>query len=124
MISSKGEGVVQTLMVGLGERSYPIRIGSGILASLGHHLRDALHARRYAVISDNHVAALYGGQVLQALQAAELEGELFTFSAGEASKNLANIEQLASRQVAGLVINTGKFISKVPPKAIAVVEIK
>ena len=96
MISSKGEGVVQTLMVGLGERSYPIRIGSGILASLGHHLRDALHARRYAVISDNHVAALYGGQVLQALQAAELEGELFTFSAGEASKNLANIEQLAS----------------------------
>ncbi len=86
----------QTLTVGLGERSYPIHIGSGLIATLGKCLRQRLQASRYAVISDDRVAALYGGQALQALQAAELEGELFTFPAGEASKHLASIGQLAS----------------------------
>lgn len=86
---------MHTLTVGLGERSYPIHIGSAILTLLGHLLKEALPAHRYAVISDNRVATLYGAQVLQALQAAQLEGELFTFPAGEASKHLASIEQLA-----------------------------
>ena len=87
---------MHTLTVGLGERSYPIYIGSGILATLGHLLKEALPPRRYAIISDEQVAALYGAQVVQALQAAQLEGELFTFPAGEASKHLATIEHLAS----------------------------
>lgn len=87
---------MHTLAVGLGERSYPIYIGSGILATLGHLLKEVMQPRRYAIISDEQVAALYGAQVVQALQAAQLEGELFTFPAGEASKHLATIEHLAS----------------------------
>lgn len=86
----------QILTVGLGERSYPIHIGSGILPRLGQYLRERLHSRRYAIVSDHRVAALYGEQVLQSLRAAGLEGELCTFPAGEASKELASIAQLAS----------------------------
>lgn len=97
MIARKGEAKVETLTVGLGERSYSIHIGSDILANLGHLLREALQPRRYAIISDSQVASLYGGQALQALQAAQLGGELFTFPAGEASKHLQSIELLASK---------------------------
>ncbi len=86
----------QTLSVGLGERSYPIHIGSGILTQLGEYLRGALRVKRYAIISDDRVAALYGDKALNSLRDAALEAELFTFPAGEASKHLATIEQLAS----------------------------
>ncbi|NLZ17259.1 MAG: 3-dehydroquinate synthase [Desulfobulbaceae bacterium] len=86
----------QILTVGLGDRSYPIYIGSGIMPRLGQYLRERLHSRRYAIISDHKVEALYGEQVLQSLRAAGLEGELFSFPAGEASKELATIAQLAS----------------------------
>lgn len=86
----------QRLVVGLGERSYPILIGSGTLAGLGRHLQQLLPGRRYAVVADGRVAALYGEQVLQALRAAGLEGELFTFPAGEASKRLAVVGELTS----------------------------
>lgn len=86
----------QRCIVGLGERSYPIHIGSGLIATLGRHLRERLQAGRYAIVSDDRVVALYGEQVLQALRAAGLEGELFTFPAGEASKQLAVVGELAS----------------------------
>lgn len=52
-----------------------------------------------------------------------LVGNELTFLTGimfeeDTDQLVSVIEQLASKQVAGLVINTGKFISKVPPKAI------
>ena len=89
----------ETLTVGLQERAYPIHIGSGILPRLGAYLRAWLQPLRYAVISDDQVAALYGGKVLAALQAAGLSGELFTFPAGEAGKRLATIEALAGHML-------------------------
>ena len=89
----------ETLTVGLQERAYPIHIGSGILPRLGAYLRARLQPLRYAVISDDQVAALYGGKVLAALQAAGLSGELFTFPAGEAGKRLATIEALAGHML-------------------------
>lgn len=85
----------RTLTVGLQERSYPIHIGSGLLPKLGEYLKAQLRSLRYAVISDANVAALYGQGVLDSLQAAGLSGELFTFPAGEASKRLATVEELA-----------------------------
>ncbi len=85
-----------TLTVGLGTRSYPIHIGSGILSRLGVCLQECLQVKRYAIISDERVAGLYGAQVLRSLHAAGLAGEIFTFPAGEASKNLTTIAALAS----------------------------
>jgi len=88
--------VEQTIQVGLGERSYPISIGTDILQHIGTTLHTAGIAKRYALISDDRVAALYGQQVLESLQQAGLAGELLTFPHGEASKHLATIGALAS----------------------------
>ncbi len=85
----------RTLTVGLQERSYPIHIGSGLLPKLGEYLKAQLRSLRYAVVSDDNVAALYGQSVLDSLKSAGLSGELFTFPAGESSKRLATVEELA-----------------------------
>jgi 3-dehydroquinate synthase len=83
--------------VGLGERSYPIRIGSGLMKAVGKDLRQREIAARYAVIADTHVAQLYGDTLLRSLADAGLQAELITFPRGEASKNLQTMAELASR---------------------------
>ncbi|MCL2790460.1 MAG: 3-dehydroquinate synthase [Desulfobulbus sp.] len=90
----------QTIQVGLDERSYPIVIGTGIFRRIGTMLHAAGLAKRYAIISDDRVASLYGRQLQEMLHQADLVGELLTFPHGEASKRLDTIEQLASRLAA------------------------
>jgi len=87
----------QTIQVGLGERSYPISIGSGLIDSIGQRLRQQGNiAKRYALISDDRVAALYGERVLQSFESVGIACELLTFPHGEASKHLQTIGDLAS----------------------------
>ncbi len=85
------------LQVGLGERSYPIFIQAGCLDGIGHDLADRRVAKRYGIISDDRVAALYGQRLLASLQVSGIAAELLIFPHGEASKTLATIGDLASR---------------------------
>ena len=86
---------MKKIQVGLGERSYPIMIQAGLLAGIGDDLRQRSPADRYVVIADQHVADLYGEQLLSSLDRGGLEAELLTFPRGEGSKNLATITDLA-----------------------------
>ncbi len=86
----------QTIQVGLGERSYPISIGKGIIRQIGSKVQKAKIAKRYGIISDDRVAELYGQQVQDSLRLAGLACELIVFPHGEASKHLQTIGQLAS----------------------------
>ncbi|GAB4342381.1 MAG: 3-dehydroquinate synthase [Desulfobulbaceae bacterium] len=85
-----------TVTVGLGERSYPIFIGPGMLSRVGSDLDQRKLAKRYGVISDDHVASLYGGSLLESIRRAGIDCELLTFPRGEASKNLQTIASLSS----------------------------
>lgn len=87
---------MRELMVGLGERAYPILIEAGLLAGVGADLKKRAIAKRYGIIADSMVAGLYGDKLLASLRDAGLAAELITFPAGEASKNLATIAELAS----------------------------
>ena len=82
--------------VGLNERSYPIRIRSGLLADIGLDLQEKKIATRYGVISDEYVAGLYGESLMQSLASAGFQAELITFPRGEESKKLQTIGTLAS----------------------------
>lgn len=86
---------MQTIQVGLGERSYLIGIDQGILGQIGVLLQTKDLARRYGIISDDQVAALYGGKLLASLQQAGIHADLFTFPHGEASKSLETVGRLA-----------------------------
>ncbi len=82
--------------VGLGERSYPIRISSGLLDKIGTDLQERRIGAKYGVISDDRVAALYGNRFIQSLTTAGIQAELITFPAGESSKHLQTIATLSS----------------------------
>ncbi|HEX6924524.1 MAG TPA: 3-dehydroquinate synthase [Longimicrobiaceae bacterium] len=77
------------------ERGYDIIIGEGVLSLLPELLRAHCPAHRYAVISDDRVAGLYGDKVRQSLAAAGITADLFTFPAGEVHKTRASWERLS-----------------------------
>ncbi|HEB70736.1 MAG TPA: 3-dehydroquinate synthase [Desulfobulbus sp.] len=96
----------QQVTVGLGERSYPIVIQPGVLHLVGQDIAARKIAKRFGIISDDYVAALYGDTLLQSLADAGVGAELVTFPRGEASKNLQTIATLAS-ELAGRGFDRG-----------------
>lgn len=88
---------MQNITVGLDSRSYPILIEKGLLGLVGPDLVARNFAKRYVVVADDHVADLFGPQLLGSLTAAGLVCDLITFPRGEASKHLATVGDLASR---------------------------
>ena len=70
-------------------RPYEIRIGSGLLDRCGREIAAVTPARRCCVISDSHVAPLYGERVLSSLREAGFAAAAYTVPAGEGSKSLA-----------------------------------
>ncbi len=84
------------LQVGLGERSYPIIIESGLLAKVGDYLKMGSFGNRYAVVTDSTVSDLYGERLMKVLADAGLEAHLFSFEAGERNKHLQTVAELAS----------------------------
>lgn len=65
---------------------YAVLVGPGLLADLPRSLAETVGARRYAVISDDTVAALHGHAVMERMRQAGLDASLYTFPAGEESK--------------------------------------
>lgn len=96
----------QQVTVGLGRRSYPILIQPGLLPLIGDDIAERKVGKRFGVISDDHVAALYGEILLQSLAEAGVDAELITFPRGESSKNLQTIAMLAS-ELAGRGFDRG-----------------
>ena len=83
--------------VSLGDRSYAIRIGPGLLARTGEVLK--VHFRRpYAVIvTDENVARHHLGPLSSALEAAGIRTASVTLPAGERSKSFGELARLCDR---------------------------
>jgi 3-dehydroquinate synthase len=94
---------MRTVTVPLGERTYPILVGKGLLPALGRHCKRLELGRRCAVVSDAHVAPLYAESALAALGAAGFEPILLTVPPGETSKSLRMVmkacDQLAAHRL-------------------------
>lgn len=79
--------------------SYDICIGKRILDRAGLIIAKGGWASRYVLISDSNVAALYGEEVLQALHRSGLQADLIEFPAGEGSKTMNTVLQIADRLI-------------------------
>ena len=82
------------VQVPLGERSYPIYVGSGIYGLFGDEFRRHCGNRRPIVITDDNVEAHYGQTILDSLRKAGLKPEMLSVKPGEASKSAATLEGL------------------------------
>lgn len=82
------------------DASYDIRIGPGLIAELPALLRESCPAAAYAVVSDSHVAKLYGDEVVKRVSSIGSRAELFTFPAGEWNKTRETWASLSDRMLA------------------------
>lgn len=87
---------VNELLVGLGNRTYPILIGSASLHEIGADLARRKIGNRYCIIADETVAGLYSETIEQSLRDNNIQVECITFPAGEESKNLKLYAHLCS----------------------------
>lgn len=81
------------------KKSYKIFIQTGATHSLSKFLKEEKIGKKYAIITDSTVKAMFGIPVLKTLRSQKINAELFTFQKGEQSKNLETIEKLAEEMV-------------------------
>ncbi len=87
--------------VELGERSYRIEIGPGLLTDLALELQEMGLGHRYALITDSQVHDLLGMDLERQLQEAGIGVDTFVFPAGEQSKTMETVVELAREMVRG-----------------------
>ncbi len=88
---------LDTLDVALGARSYPISIGTGLLADPDVWARLPL-SRKLLLVSDDNVAKLYADTVIAALATHDVA--LHTITPGEQSKHLGEVGRVIDQLVA------------------------
>ncbi len=92
---------MEEIRVSLGDRSYPIVIGTGWLAHVGERVREVVgpKAIRAAVVSDSRVAPLYVPKVSVGLRACGFTVTEIQIPEGEQHKNLAWLALLYDRLI-------------------------
>ena len=88
---------VETVRVSLGERSYPIHIGPGLLGDAAR-LRQTISAKQVLIVTNEVVAPLYLGMLEQSLGAEQQR--VLVLPDGEEEKNLATFATIIDRLVA------------------------
>lgn len=86
-----------SVRVGLGDRSYDIVVGSGLLTTSSNALSKAVNAKRCAIVTDANVAALHL-KPFQALLAKQgVSAEAIILPAGEETKSFSQLESLCGK---------------------------
>src|SRR5712671_4628326 len=80
--------------VELGQRSYEILIGTGLMARAGELLQPLKLGRHGVIITDTNVERTYVEPLRAALKAGSFKTEVLSVAAGEASKSLRQADRL------------------------------
>ena len=90
---------MQTIIVNLGERSYPIHIGAGILQRTGEWIREKFPASRLVLITNPIVAEQWSTPVVSSLVQARLTVEQIVVPDGERHKTLSSFNRLIAKML-------------------------
>jgi len=91
---------IRVALAGPRDASYDILIGRGLVAELPTLVKAACPASRYAIVTDSHVAKLYGEKLVARCRDAKLHVELLEFPAGEWNKTRETWAGLSDRMLA------------------------
>ncbi len=89
--------VKKTLSVALGERSYDIVVGDGIIMELGDLILSKLGCRRCFIVTDRNVAIHWLPSVKWSLVKSGIDAELIELPAGESTKSFTKLNWLVSK---------------------------
>lgn len=95
-MTSTGQIATETVHVSLGDRSYDILIGSGLIARAGQEIASRLPGIRTAVVTDENLAKLHLPTLLSALETAGITATPVVVAAGEKSKGFATLESVTN----------------------------
>lgn len=88
---------MERLDVALGDRSYPILIGPGLLAQAGAHIGPLLPRPYTVIVTDQNVADLHLAAATAGLAAIGIESHAIVLPAGESTKSMANLTHVVER---------------------------
>ena len=84
----------EEIIVELGSRSYPVRIGNGISTAIGAELNKIRAGNKIGIVTDENVEKLYLKPIVDSLESAGFDVTSLTIPPGEASKSLSVISDL------------------------------
>ncbi|MBS27621.1 MAG: 3-dehydroquinate synthase [Alphaproteobacteria bacterium] len=90
----------RTIQVDLGERSYDIAIGPGLVDQAGRLLAERLGERPTVIVTDTNVASLYAERLESSLSDGGHQSRRIVIEAGEASKSYTQLEELVEDLIA------------------------
>jgi 3-dehydroquinate synthase len=90
---------MQTLTVNLGDRSYPIFVGPGLLPRAGEFLKQAGVRGKVAVVTNPTVAQLYLDALCEALTSTGFQATPILVPDGEAHKDLKSLASIYDRLI-------------------------
>jgi 3-dehydroquinate synthase len=100
--------MIETITLQLGERSYDVNVGAGLLDRCGEMLAPIARGP-IPIVTDTHVADLHLDRVVASLRGAHLEPYPIVLAAGEDSKSFAGLENLTSALI-GTGVDRGGLI--------------
>lgn len=100
-----------TLTVDLGERSYDILVGDGLLAGAGKLIAPVLAEPRAVVITDENVEKHCLGTLEKSLEEAGIDHQSIILEAGEQTKDYAHVEALTGQLLDDRVERTTTLIA-------------
>ncbi|MGH6948682.1 MAG: 3-dehydroquinate synthase family protein, partial [Kiloniellales bacterium] len=89
--------VAERLTVSLGERSYEVAVGAGLIASAGEEIAALAPGQRTVVVTDSTVARLHLAALERSLDEAGIAYQALVVPPGEESKSFAELEALIDR---------------------------
>ena len=96
-MSTRSSNLRREIQVGLGDRSYPIFIGTEVLSDLGTHASTLLKSSRLTIITNPTVAKLYLEPTLESLRRAGFQTRSMEIPDGEEHKNLDSLASIYDR---------------------------
>ena len=91
---------MKSVGVGLGERSYEVLVGAGLIKRAGALMAPFLPRGRTTVVCDETVERLHGATLAVALKAAGLAANFLVMPPGEGTKSWAGLADLSDRLLA------------------------
>lgn len=91
---------MEILDVNITNHPYQVKIGEGLLKNTGELVANVWPTRKVALVSDDNVAPLYQEQVATSLRQSGFQVVTYQFKAGEESKSLTVVGELATQMTA------------------------
>jgi|TARA_B100000315_G_scaffold136259_1_gene125558 3-dehydroquinate synthase len=90
---------MKQINVNLGDRTYSIKVGSGLLGHLTGHFSELNHGQKWVIISQQSLIDQYGSILIGSLAENGFDCDIIEIKAGEKAKSFSEYQKVVSRMM-------------------------